>query len=282
MVQKMDNARDALIESWLAEVDVGNDVYEAESSSDEEIDNLEEEDHQSESEQEQDIPGEGSDESSEEDNPPQQRRRRTDFYRGVDDTLWSKTVPLNRGRTRSHNIVFVPPGPKGTARQKTTLEDCMSLFFDDHIIHLITKYTNKKIDYIKEKYRRERDAKQTNETEIRGYIGILLMAGVVGKRKSTAIIFEHPVLGKNMNITMDNWFSSLRTAKQLFENGTTMVGTVRKDKREVPREFRVARGNPLHSSKFGRRESLIDLSLAWMKPLAQKRLEKKRCQEHSQ
>ncbi|KAH9633350.1 hypothetical protein HF086_004064 [Spodoptera exigua] len=301
----MDNARDALIESWLAEVDVGNDVYEAESSSDEEIDNLEEEDHQSESEQEQDIPGEGSDESSEEDNPPQQRRRRTDFYRGVDDTLWSKTVPLNRGRTRSHNIVFVPPGPKGTARQKTTLEDCMSLFFDDHIIHLITKYTNKKIDYIKEKYRRERDAKQTNETEIRGYIGILLMAGVVGKRKSTAIIFEHvkhtgidaiyltmsekrfkfitrvlrfddiedrqdhgafrlsnerhdivmrmaqPVLGKNMNITMDNWFSSLRTAKQLFENGTTMVGTVRKDKREVPREFRVARGNPLHSSKFG-------------------------------
>ncbi|CAG5036592.1 unnamed protein product [Parnassius apollo] len=153
--KKMDNARDALIESWLAEVDVGNHVYEAESSSDEEVDNLEEEDHhQSESKQEQDIPGDGSDESSEEDNPPQKCRRRTDFYKGVDDTLWSKTVPLNRGRIRSHNIVFVPPVPKGTARQKTTLEDCMSLFFDDHIIHLITKYTNNKIDYIKEKYRR--------------------------------------------------------------------------------------------------------------------------------
>ncbi|CAG5004954.1 unnamed protein product [Parnassius apollo] len=186
----MDNARDALIESWLAEVDVGNDVYEAESSSDEEVDNLEEEDHHQ-SESEQDIPGEGSNESSEEDNPPQQSRRRTDFYKGVDDTLWSKTVPLNRGRIRSHNIDFVPPGPKGTARQKTTLEDCMSLFFYDHIIHLITKYTNKKIDYIKEKYRRERDATQTNETEIRGYIGILIMAEVVGKRKITAIIFEH-------------------------------------------------------------------------------------------
>lgn len=47
----MENARDALIESWLAEVDVGNGVYEAESSSDEEVDNLEEVDHQSESEQ---------------------------------------------------------------------------------------------------------------------------------------------------------------------------------------------------------------------------------------
>ncbi|CAH1636332.1 unnamed protein product [Spodoptera littoralis] len=76
----MDNARDALIESWLAEVDVG--------MSDEEVDNLEEEVHQSESEQEQVIPGERSDESSEDD-LPQQRRRRTDFYKGVDDTLWA-------------------------------------------------------------------------------------------------------------------------------------------------------------------------------------------------
>ncbi|KAH9635162.1 hypothetical protein HF086_009502 [Spodoptera exigua] len=347
----MDNARDALIESWLAEVDVGNDVYEAESSSDEEIDNLEEEDHQSESEQEQDIPGEGSDESSEEDNPPQQRRRRTDFYRGGRKEQLAKNNPR-----RLHVTVF-----------------------DDHIIHLITKYTNKKIDYIKEKYRRERDAKQTNETEIRD--GAFRLSN---ERHDIVMRMAQPVLGKNMNITMDNWFSSLRTAKQLFENGTTMVGTVRKDKREVPREFRVARGNPLHSSKFGfhppctllsyvakpnkvvimistmhndatidedsgdsrkpevityynrtkngvdlvdkmcsmydvarnsrrwpltvffrllnlsalnalciytanknyehvsRRESLIDLSLAWMKPLAQKRLEKKRCQEHSQ
>ncbi|GBP16779.1 PiggyBac transposable element-derived protein 4 [Eumeta japonica] len=60
-----------------------------------------------------------------------------------------------------------------------------------------------------------------------------------------------PVLGKHLNITMDNWFSSQRVAKQLFENGTTMVGTMRRDKREVPCEFRVARGNPLFSSKFG-------------------------------
>ncbi|KAH9638301.1 hypothetical protein HF086_007404 [Spodoptera exigua] len=44
----------------------------------------------------------------------------------------------------------------------------------------------------------------------------------------------HPVFGKNFNITMDNWFSSLQTAKQLFQNGTTMVETMRKDKREVP------------------------------------------------
>lgn len=385
----MDDRQAANIEAWLHEVDDEGDNYQAESSSDEEIDHLEEQNHESESEQEQDvIEGEEPDESFEDDGPPQQRRR-TDFYIGVDNTLWSKTTPLNRGRTRRHNIVFVPPGPKGIARQKTSIQDCMSLFFDDQIIQLIINYTNTKINNIKEKYARERDCKNTNEIEIRGYIGILLLAGVMKvSRLSTAQIFEHekhigidaiyltmseqrfkfltrvlrldniedrqaraafdklapireifqmilanfqrnfvpsaeltldeqlipfrgrcsfrqyipnkpakygikifalvdvhypytlnleiyagqqpegpfrqsnerldivmrlsqPVLGKNFNITMDNWFSSLRVAKQLFENSTTMVGTVRKDKREVPREFRLARGNPPCSSKFG-------------------------------
>lgn len=71
------------------------------------------------------------------------------------------------------------------------------------------------------------------------------------ERHNVVIRMAQHVLGKNMNITMDNWFSSLRVAKQLFENGTTMVGTVRKDKREVSREFCLARGHPPCSSKFG-------------------------------
>lgn len=384
----MDDRQAAQIEAWLREADADIGDCHAESSSDEEVDQLEEQNHESESEQEQDIIGEGSGENSEDEEPPQRIPRLSDYYTGVDDTLWSKTVPQNRGRTRRHNIVFVPPGPKGIARQKIAIQDCMSLFFDDQIIELITKYTNIKIKYIKNNYARERDAKNTNEIEIRGYIGILLLAGVMKiSRSSTAQIFEHvnhtgieaiyltmseqrfklltrvlrfddiedrpvraaidklapireilqlflsnfqhyfvpsaemtldeqliafrgrcafrqyipskpakygikifalvdvhypytfnleiyagqqpegpfrfsnerhdvvmrmvqPVLGKNMNITMDNWFSSLRVAKQLFENGTTMVGTVRKDKREVPRELRVATGNPPFSSRF--------------------------------
>lgn len=68
----------------------------------------------------------------------------------------------------------------------------MSLFFDDQVIQLITNYTNTKINHINEKYARERDCKNTNELEIRGYIGILLLAGVMKvSRSSTAQIFEH-------------------------------------------------------------------------------------------
>ncbi|GBP24123.1 PiggyBac transposable element-derived protein 4 [Eumeta japonica] len=71
------------------------------------------------------------------------------------------------------------------------------------------------------------------------------------ERHDVVMRMARPVLGKHLNITMDNWFSSQRVAKQLFENGTTMIGTMRRDKREVPCEFRVARENPLFSSKFG-------------------------------
>lgn len=383
------DARESQIEAWLAEADDENEVVEDCSSSNAEEDHLEEQEHLSESEQDEELPGENLENSSSENDEPPRRSRRPDFYTGVDDTIWSKTAPLNIGRTRQHNIVFVAPGPKGIARQKITPEDCFSLYFDDNIIDLLTQYTNIKINYIRNKYARERDAKQTDAMEMRGYIGILLMAGVMKMgRLNTNQIFDHvkhtgidaiyltmseqrfkfltrslrfddigdrqvranvdklapirefvdlflgnfqkyfvpsaemtldeqllafrgrcsfrqyipskpakygikvfalvdvhypytfnleiyaglqpegpfrlsnerhdvvmrmsrPVLGKNMNITMDNWFSSLQVAKDLFDNGTTMVATVRKDKREVPREFRVAKGNPLFSSKFG-------------------------------
>ncbi|KAH9641235.1 hypothetical protein HF086_003222 [Spodoptera exigua] len=299
----MDSRQERLIQAWLGEDDNRDEFGGDYSSSDSEENHVEEQ--LSDTGSEQEIPGEPEPDSSESEIDPVQRSRRGDVYLGVDNTVWSKTAPLNRGRTRSHNIVFVPPGPKGLARQKITPTDCMSLFLDDNMIDLITKYTNIKIDQIKDKYQRERDAKSTNTTEMRGFIRILLMTGVLKiNRLSTGQIFEHvkhtgidaiyltmseqrfkfllrvlrfndirqqpegpfrisnersevvmrvahPVFGKNINITMDNWFSSLQTAKQLFENGTTMVGTMRKDKREVPLSFREARRDPLYSSKFG-------------------------------
>ncbi|GBP82577.1 hypothetical protein EVAR_87824_1 [Eumeta japonica] len=259
------NSREiAQIEAWLAEDDSENEVFGDQPSSNEEEDHLEESDHQSESQQDGELPGETSADNSEPEKPPQ-RVRRTDFYAGVDGTMWSKTAPLNTGRTRSHNIVSVPPGPKGIARQKTAIPDCLSLFVDDNIIELLTKYLNIKIDYLKDKYSRQRNSNPTDHIEMIGYIGILLMAGVIKmSRLNTDQIFDHvkhtgidaiyltmseqrfkfltralrfdniedrhdraqpegpfrlsnerhdmvmrmarPVLGKHLNITMDNWF----------------------------------------------------------------------------
>jgi len=43
--------------------------------------------------------------------------------------------------------------------------------------------------------------------------------------------------GTNRNITADNWFSSIELVEHLKKRGLTYVGTLRKNKREIPPEF---------------------------------------------
>ena len=46
-----------------------------------------------------------------------------------------------------------------------------------------------------------------------------------------------PVLGTSKNITMDNWFTSCEIVKRMLEqHKITIVGTIRKNKREIPKE----------------------------------------------
>ncbi|KAG5862742.1 hypothetical protein JTB14_036561 [Gonioctena quinquepunctata] len=41
----------------------------------------------------------------------------------------------------------------------------------------------------------------------------------------------------NRNVTADNWFSSVEIAEELKKRGLTYVGTLRKNKKEIPIEF---------------------------------------------
>lgn len=59
------------------------------------------------------------------------------------------------------------------------------------------------------------------------------------------------VSGTNRNITCDNWFSSLELVSELKKNQLTYVGTIRKNKREIPPQFQPQKDRSLNSSLFG-------------------------------
>ncbi|KAL0809843.1 hypothetical protein ABMA28_011332 [Loxostege sticticalis] len=57
--------------------------------------------------------------------------------------------------------------------------------------------------------------------------------------------------GTNRNVTTDNWFTSIELVNMLKEKQLTLVGTMRKNQRDIPPEFLPSRQRPVESSIFG-------------------------------
>ena len=57
-------------------------------------------------------------------------------------------------------------------------------------------------------------------------------------------------LDKGHNITMDNWFSSSNLAEKLLEKNTTLLGTVKHNRRDVPRNAKDLTGRVKKSAKY--------------------------------
>ena len=64
------------------------------------------------------------------------------------------------------------------------------------------------------------------------------------------------IKGSGRNVTMDNFFTSVTLAQELLEKKLSLVGTMRKNKKEIPTEFLPARTREVYSSLFGHREQL--------------------------
>lgn len=60
-----------------------------------------------------------------------------------------------------------------------------------------------------------------------------------------------PIENTNRNVTGDNWFTSVELVDELKAMGLTYVGTVRKNKREVPLQFQPNKQRKVNSSVFG-------------------------------
>lgn len=60
-----------------------------------------------------------------------------------------------------------------------------------------------------------------------------------------------PISKTSRNVTTDNWFTSYPLAEKLLsEHRLTLVGTMRKNKPQIPPEFLSCKGRPVHSTMF--------------------------------
>lgn len=57
-----------------------------------------------------------------------------------------------------------------------------------------------------------------------------------------------PIKGTNRNLTIDNYYTTHELAMYLLENKTTLLGTVKKNRPEFPREFLPTKTREIGSS----------------------------------
>lgn len=69
-----------------------------------------------------------------------------------------------------------------------------------------------------------------------------------------------PISNTGRNVTTDNWYTSIPLAEALLEKGLTTIGTIRKNKKEIPPDFNVLRGRDVKSSMFGFRDNMVMVS----------------------
>ena len=98
-------------------------------------------------------------------------------------TKWELEASVRSVKIRSHNILTEKPGVKGRAKASKTVFECWNNFISDNILALIVEKTNKLIAARKADYCRERDCTPTDIGEIRAFIGLLYMAGVLRNSK---------------------------------------------------------------------------------------------------
>ncbi|KAF2881095.1 hypothetical protein ILUMI_25077 [Ignelater luminosus] len=149
--------------------------------------------------------------------------------------------------------------------------------FEDHheVIELLVTCTNLYSENVQKKFQRERDANPTNVVEVKAFLGLLVMAGVLKASHLNFLdLWAHDGSGVDMfRLTMsykrflfllrclrfDNVLD--RPDKQKTDNSAaellipeyklTLLGTLNKRKPDIPLEFLPNQNRPQFSSLFG-------------------------------
>ena len=69
-----------------------------------------------------------------------------------------------------------------------------------------------------------------------------------------------PISGSGRNITADNWFTDIDLLQELKEKKLSYVGTLKRNKRQLPPELVVSKGRKELSSLFGFQKDIMLVS----------------------
>lgn len=83
------------------------------------------------------------------------------------------------------------------------------------------------------------------------YLGRVGNVPEVGLGSRVVQDLSRPIFNTGRNLTMDSFFTSVPLANDLYNNGLTLVGTLRSNKPQIPVAFLKDRRRPLYSSLFG-------------------------------
>jgi hypothetical protein len=98
---------------------------------------------------------------------------------GKDQMKWGRTKSSTHIRQRGQNTVAKLPGVIGQSRNATASLETWNCLITDKLLDNTIYHTNQYILIIQPNFSRERDAKLIDETELRAFIGLLYVAGVL-------------------------------------------------------------------------------------------------------
>jgi hypothetical protein len=183
------------------------DGFSNEDDVDFELEQIEEDDHCSNSSQ-----SITSEEIMDDDSRPTSMEENMRFYLGKDfSTIWANNPQAVPSKTKSKNIIKTFPGPKGPARESSNeLESFLNIISLDMIDNIV-KYTNiyiakKRAENIQTS--RPRDYSDTSRSEIMALLGVLFLIAVK-KGNRTNVLEMWSTDGTGMTILRAN-FSSRR------------------------------------------------------------------------
>ena len=94
------------------------------------------------------------------------------------------------------------------------------------------------------------DAKSFYPLKAKPYLGKEKNGPQQNLGRSVVLELTNPFTYSGRNITMDNYFTDMVLAKSLLQNGLTLVGTVRKNKKFIPSSCLPSRSREEKSSIF--------------------------------